>query len=122
MRFSVTTTVFSGMILSSAVASPIVNTRPIYGRPTTTVTSATVPATSASSAVSSASAPESSASTPVTRVSVSATSTSAPASTATVPAGQAILKCTVPGTVALTFDDGPWEYTEKAMDLLKSGG
>ncbi|UKZ57036.1 hypothetical protein TrVGV298_010886 [Trichoderma virens] len=25
-----------------------------------------------------------------------------------------------PGTVALTFDDGPWEYTEELLDILES--
>ncbi|PTB64921.1 carbohydrate esterase family 4 protein [Trichoderma citrinoviride] len=35
-----------------------------------------------------------------------------------VPYGKAVYHCTVPGTVALTFDDGPWEYTEELLDLL----
>lgn len=39
-----------------------------------------------------------------------------------VPVGQAIFKCTVPGTVALTFDDGPFQYSQWAMDLLRDGG
>ncbi|KAJ1333080.1 peptidoglycan-N-acetylglucosamine deacetylase [Microdochium nivale] len=39
-----------------------------------------------------------------------------------VPVGQAIFKCTVPGTVALTFDDGPFQYSQRAMDLLRDGG
>lgn len=39
-----------------------------------------------------------------------------------VPVGQVITSCTVPGTVALTFDDGPFDYTNKAMNLLKAAG
>jgi len=39
-----------------------------------------------------------------------------------VPVGRVITSCTVPGTVALTFDDGPSDYTNKAMDLLKAAG
>jgi peptidoglycan/xylan/chitin deacetylase (PgdA/CDA1 family) len=35
-----------------------------------------------------------------------------------VPYGKAIYHCKVPGTVALTFDDGPWEYTEELLNLL----
>ncbi|KAJ1333173.1 peptidoglycan-N-acetylglucosamine deacetylase [Microdochium nivale] len=56
----------------------------------------------------------------------SATSSGAPVATpapgGAVPAGKAIFKCTVPGTVALTFDDGPSAYTTKALDLLKAAG
>lgn len=36
-----------------------------------------------------------------------------------VPYGQAIFHCTQPGTVALTFDDGPWKYTEELLDVLE---
>ncbi|KAH0491983.1 hypothetical protein TgHK011_003383 [Trichoderma gracile] len=39
-----------------------------------------------------------------------------------VPYGKAIYHCKVPGTVALTFDDGPWEYTEELLDLLDNHG
>ncbi|KXJ85342.1 hypothetical protein Micbo1qcDRAFT_111182, partial [Microdochium bolleyi] len=39
-----------------------------------------------------------------------------------VPSGTVIVKCTVPGTIALTFDDGPSDYTIKALDLLKEAG
>ncbi|KAH7031446.1 uncharacterized protein B0I36DRAFT_349526 [Microdochium trichocladiopsis] len=39
-----------------------------------------------------------------------------------VPVGQAIFKCTVPGTIALTFDDGPYAYTQKCLNLLKDAG
>jgi peptidoglycan/xylan/chitin deacetylase (PgdA/CDA1 family) len=39
-----------------------------------------------------------------------------------VPIGQIITSCTVPGNVALTFDDGPYIYTEHVLDLLKAGG
>lgn len=35
------------------------------------------------------------------------------------PYGQVITSCTVPGTIALSFDDGPWLYTSDLMDLLQ---
>ncbi|KAJ4422198.1 hypothetical protein N0V82_003168 [Gnomoniopsis sp. IMI 355080] len=38
------------------------------------------------------------------------------------PYGQIITSCTVPGTLALTFDDGPWSYTSDLLDLLKRKG
>jgi peptidoglycan/xylan/chitin deacetylase (PgdA/CDA1 family) len=34
--------------------------------------------------------------------------------------GSIITKCTVPGKVALTFDDGPWVYTDLMLDVLAS--
>jgi peptidoglycan/xylan/chitin deacetylase (PgdA/CDA1 family) len=40
----------------------------------------------------------------------------------TVPYGVAITSCTVPGTVALTFDDGPYIYTEGLLDTLEAAG
>ncbi|KAH8125008.1 chitin deacetylase [Trichoderma asperellum] len=36
-----------------------------------------------------------------------------------VPYGKAIFHCTQPGTVALTFDDGPWNYTRELLDVLE---
>lgn len=39
-------------------------------------------------------------------------------STSHVPVGTVINQCTVPGTIALTFDDGPWIYTHKLLDTL----
>ncbi|KAF4122976.1 Polysaccharide deacetylase [Geosmithia morbida] len=36
-----------------------------------------------------------------------------------VPYGQPIYNCTINDVVALTFDDGPWEYTEYILNLLK---
>ncbi len=39
-----------------------------------------------------------------------------------VPVGTAIHSCTKPGTVALTFDDGPYMYTDKVLNLLKTSG
>ncbi|KAF2671715.1 glycoside hydrolase/deacetylase [Microthyrium microscopicum] len=38
------------------------------------------------------------------------------------PFGQVITSCTVPTTVALTFDDGPHTYTEELLDKLKVAG
>ncbi|KAL3456543.1 hypothetical protein BJX64DRAFT_296610 [Aspergillus heterothallicus] len=39
-----------------------------------------------------------------------------------VPVGQVITQCTVPNTIALTFDDGPSEYTSQVLDLLSRYG
>ncbi|KAK6082955.1 polysaccharide deacetylase [Seiridium cupressi] len=39
-----------------------------------------------------------------------------------VPVGSIITACTVPGTFALTFDDGPFEYTSELLDILSSNG
>lgn len=36
--------------------------------------------------------------------------------------GSIIEHCTVPGTVALTFDDGPFTYTSHVLDLLDQSG
>lgn len=36
-----------------------------------------------------------------------------------VPYGVDITSCTTPGTMALTFDDGPYHYTNELLDLLK---
>lgn len=37
-----------------------------------------------------------------------------------IPYGKVIESCTVPGTIALTFNDGPWTYTSDLLDLLES--
>ncbi|KAF1999709.1 carbohydrate esterase family 4 protein [Amniculicola lignicola CBS 123094] len=39
-----------------------------------------------------------------------------------VPYGIAIHECTVKGTIALTFDDGPWIFTSRMLDVLDSFG
>ncbi|KAL7929349.1 carbohydrate-binding module family 18 [Trichoderma chlorosporum] len=39
-----------------------------------------------------------------------------------VPYGEGIFHCSIPGTVALTFDDGPWEYTEALLNILQDYG
>ncbi|KAJ5899769.1 Glycoside hydrolase/deacetylase beta/alpha-barrel [Penicillium taxi] len=39
-----------------------------------------------------------------------------------VPFGSVINHCTVSGTIALTFDDGPWIYTAQMLDLLAEHG
>jgi peptidoglycan/xylan/chitin deacetylase (PgdA/CDA1 family) len=36
--------------------------------------------------------------------------------------GKIILSCTVPGVVALTFDDGPFIYTQEIVDQLTAAG
>lgn len=38
------------------------------------------------------------------------------------PAGQVITKCSAPGYLALAFDDGPYQYTQKLIDTLDAGG
>jgi peptidoglycan/xylan/chitin deacetylase (PgdA/CDA1 family) len=38
------------------------------------------------------------------------------------PVGTIITSCTVPGTVALTFDDGPYIYTNDLLDKLRAVG
>ena len=37
-----------------------------------------------------------------------------------IPVGQIITQCTVANTFALTFDDGPYIYTDKILDILRS--
>ncbi|KAL1875444.1 hypothetical protein Daus18300_003183 [Diaporthe australafricana] len=39
-----------------------------------------------------------------------------------VPYGELITTCAEPGTIALTFDDGPWKYTEDLLDILQDHG
>ena len=34
--------------------------------------------------------------------------------------GPAIYNCTKPGMIALTYDDGPYEYTNDLLDILKN--
>ncbi|OQD79158.1 hypothetical protein PENANT_c059G02149 [Penicillium antarcticum] len=42
--------------------------------------------------------------------------------TSTIPFGVSITHCTVPGTIALTFDDGPFIYTSQMLDTLAVHG
>ncbi|CAO2653381.1 Nn.00g027920.m01.CDS01 [Neocucurbitaria sp. VM-36] len=37
-------------------------------------------------------------------------------------AGQVITKCSAPGQLALAYDDGPYQYTQKLVDTLTAGG
>ncbi|CAG5182063.1 uncharacterized protein ALTATR162_LOCUS9973 [Alternaria atra] len=37
-------------------------------------------------------------------------------------AGQVITKCAAPGQIALAYDDGPSQYTQKLVDTLTAGG
>jgi peptidoglycan/xylan/chitin deacetylase (PgdA/CDA1 family) len=37
-------------------------------------------------------------------------------------AGQVITKCSSPGQIALAYDDGPYQYTQRLSDILKNGG
>ncbi|KAJ5513068.1 Glycoside hydrolase/deacetylase beta/alpha-barrel [Penicillium fimorum] len=39
-----------------------------------------------------------------------------------LPAGAIITHCTTPGTIALTFDDGPYIYTSQLLDTLAQHG
>lgn len=45
-----------------------------------------------------------------------------PATISQVPIGAVIDHCIVPGTVALTFDDGPYIYTPQILDTLSQRG
>ena len=47
---------------------------------------------------------------------------SPPPSNSPVPVGAWIYSCTVPGTVALTFDDGPVSRTGSVLDQLQAAG
>lgn len=38
------------------------------------------------------------------------------------PTGQLITRCTTPGQVALTYDDGPWSFTSDLLDTLDDLG
>ncbi|KAL4963290.1 chitin deacetylase [Aspergillus stella-maris] len=38
------------------------------------------------------------------------------------PVGQVLLQCTTPNTIALTFDDGPSQYTPQLLDILSQYG
>ncbi|KAJ5090209.1 hypothetical protein N7532_008893 [Penicillium argentinense] len=42
--------------------------------------------------------------------------------TTQVAVGSVIDRCTVPGTIALTFDDGPWIYTRSMLNTLAEHG
>ncbi|KAF2001803.1 carbohydrate esterase family 4 protein [Amniculicola lignicola CBS 123094] len=37
-------------------------------------------------------------------------------------AGKVITKCSAPGQLALAYDDGPYQYTQKLVDTLTAGG
>lgn len=37
-------------------------------------------------------------------------------------AGQVITKCNAPGQIALAYDDGPYQYTQRLADILSQGG
>ncbi|ORY59957.1 uncharacterized protein BCR38DRAFT_459964 [Pseudomassariella vexata] len=39
-----------------------------------------------------------------------------------IPYGTVITRCTQPGVVALTFDDGPFIYTEELLDTIAASG
>lgn len=39
-----------------------------------------------------------------------------------LPVGAVITHCTIPGTIALTFDDGPYIYTSQILDTLAKHG
>jgi peptidoglycan/xylan/chitin deacetylase (PgdA/CDA1 family) len=51
-----------------------------------------------------------------------ATASTTNLTTRAVPSGAIIEHCTVPGVVALTFDDGPFIYTSHILDLLDEYG
>ncbi|KAK2770982.1 polysaccharide deacetylase family protein [Colletotrichum kahawae] len=86
---------------SSASVAPSFTTVPGVALPTEPMASVTLPVAS-----NNASAPIPSATAPAT----------------TIPYGVAITKCTVAGDFALTFDDGPFTYTNHVLDLLAEAG
>lgn len=59
----------------------------------------------------------------ITLAAIAATVSAAPASLSKrATTAQIITTCTVPGTIALTFDDGPYEYTWELAETLKANG
>ncbi|KAM5431516.1 putative peptidoglycan-N-acetylglucosamine deacetylase [Microsporum ferrugineum] len=68
--------------------------------------------------------------TPTADPTVAPTGTSAPTSVPTtvppgpgnIPYGQVISNCVVNGTIAISFDDGPFDYTAPLLDLLDQYG
>ncbi|KAF9879486.1 polysaccharide deacetylase [Colletotrichum karsti] len=87
---------------SVASVTPSFTTIPGVALPTVPVPSTTVPVGSNDTAT------------------VPVPSSTAPATT--IPYGVAITKCTVEGDFALTFDDGPFTYTNHVLDLLAEAG
>lgn len=58
----------------------------------------------------------------VTSVLLGASTVSASPLQKRVPVGQVITSCTVPGTFALAFDDGPFSYTAGLLDQFAAAG
>jgi len=58
----------------------------------------------------------------VTSVLLAALAIASPVEKRQVPVGQVITSCTVPGTFALAFDDGPYVYTNGLLDQLSAAG
>ncbi|KAF3491976.1 uncharacterized protein GIQ15_01493 [Arthroderma uncinatum] len=81
--------------------------------PTTTATPTTTPTTTSARTTSTSST--------VTPTPTSTTPVPAQSAIA-VPFGQIIKGCTVNGTVAITFDDGPYDYTSELLDIFDSNG
>ncbi|KAF3349403.1 Inhibitory regulator protein BUD2/CLA2 [Verticillium dahliae VDG2] len=130
---SLKTVLVSGVTVSSLSCSVKVKngTAPVSGIASSVISpassvisppsSAFSPASSAISPASSAISPASSAISPASSaISPVPTPTNGPGSS--VPVGAAISSCTVPGTFALTFDDGPFSFTDHVLDLLKAAG
>ncbi|KAF3357139.1 Tip elongation aberrant protein 1 [Verticillium dahliae VDG1] len=130
---SLKTVLVSGVTVSSLSCSVKVKngTAPVSGIASSVIS----PASSVISPPSSAFSPASSAISPASSAISSASSAISPASSAispvptptngpgsSVPVGAAISSCTVPGTFALTFDDGPFSFTDHVLDLLKAAG
>ncbi|KAF6834231.1 polysaccharide deacetylase family protein [Colletotrichum plurivorum] len=98
---------------SVASVTPSFTTIPGVALPTEPVPITTIPAGNNETVSASASA---------TSTSASAAEPSSTAPGTTIPYGVAITKCTVPGDFALTFDDGPFTYTNHVLDLLAEAG
>ncbi|OQE22095.1 hypothetical protein PENFLA_c013G06658 [Penicillium flavigenum] len=57
-----------------------------------------------------------------TGTSINTNTTTNTISTTSLPVGAIITHCTIPGTIALTFDDGPYIYTPQILDTLAEHG
>ena len=93
----------------------------MFGAPcTVAVSSATSTVAAAASSSSTPGGSRSSTATINLSSTVAPTSTSLPGTV--IAPGTVVLQCSQPGTVALTFDDGPFLYTRPILDMLNAAG
>ncbi|KAI1947414.1 hypothetical protein LOZ57_003141 [Ophidiomyces ophidiicola] len=106
-----------------STAPTVAPTNPPSTPPNTPTNAPTsIPVPSSSAPPSNPPASSSPSSTPPPSQTVVPTSSSVPSPTnapgSVIPVGQVIEACTVPGTVALTFDDGPFQFTNQLLDIF----